>query len=564
MQEKKATKKTRENNYWDFISNLIDSAISKDKGNIRGFISKYRVLIDFAIAPQQIKSVTSSPYLDPGTLKSMKGLRFFYVSDWISEIIDILTMVDEKKEVLEKLKHLNQALSEIDQKIRDRQQERYNFLVRVIDTDTEDSQHYRRVIMALPRIDDVRYTAIYKNDKAANGVYFNVDNKKIFAGERIWVLKQDRRIEEMMRRIEDRRDRLTARKHFEIISALLIDKLRIERAVDRLRKKLMDISLEVDSISSEMLSATVQGNIRRLMGLFEREVELSGGSVGFFYNFDENFVSLKKIYAIYRQILEFIQHAFDNKYVIKMGAPRILVIPGNGNGFYDFRENYFVLPLSPVSDIETSIAYSISSYMRHYDYSNTLINDFNALFSNEAKLKSHKAVERFNSYLVKWLFSEYKGFRVFDKDVRRFFQKYFAPPKDAVFVPLPLLKGVQSPQDENFFIKNIKVDVNLGDPSMENLWYISILEYRRGRLKKSRNYLKKLVKNTSDYIFAYYNLAVISLQLNEKSAARRNFETFLSFNHQCWWTIQGRKYLDTVQAKKQTGQKNGQTSSNKD
>ncbi|MGM0461960.1 MAG: tetratricopeptide repeat protein [Fibrobacterota bacterium] len=544
------TEKKKDTNYWELIHTLLDKALRQDANNIRGFISKYRIIIDFAIAPQQVQNVTQKLYLEAQETAQLRGLRFYHLSDWIIEIIDILTMVEEKRQILDKLKHLKGALDDIEVKIKDKQRGRYTYLREVLDLESEHGPQIKRVLLTLPRVDDVRYTAIYKNEKTASGTYFNVDQKKEFAGERIWVLKQDRKIEEMMREIEDRKQRLEARKFFESIAALLMDKLKIERAVDRLRKKLLDIGAEVERISASMLADTIRDNLNRVQQLFEREINISGGHSALFYNYDEEFVSVRKVYAALKQIFEFVPYIFDNKYLIHMGAPKILFIPGDGNSFYDYRENAFIVPLTPVNDLETSLTYGISSFIRHYDYSKSHIHEFNLLFGREYKLKEKKEITRFNSYLVKWFFSEYKGFKVFEKNVRDYFIKHFSPKKNDIFCPVELLKGLQTPQQENLFVKNIRVDVNLGNPSLENLWYISIFEYRKGRLRKSKNYLKKLITATSDYIFAYYNLGVICRELNEKKEAQEYFERFVQYGEPSWWTLLAKEYLDSRKPRK--------------
>ncbi|ERP31316.1 hypothetical protein [Chitinivibrio alkaliphilus] len=166
------------NSYWDVILNLIEKTLEEDKNNIKGVISKFKLLIDFAIAPQQLSHVENAPYPDPEELKKLHGLRFYYVSDWIIEIIDIFTMVEEKRDILDNLRHLKTALAEIEDKIKERQQERYDYLRGVIDFSSEGAYLARRVLMSLPRVDDVRYTAIYKNEKTASGTYFNVNEKK--------------------------------------------------------------------------------------------------------------------------------------------------------------------------------------------------------------------------------------------------------------------------------------------------------------------------------------------------------------------------------------------------
>ncbi|ERP31317.1 tetratricopeptide repeat protein [Chitinivibrio alkaliphilus] len=359
------------------------------------------------------------------------------------------------------------------------------------------------------------------------------------------MIKQDRKIEEMMRQIEDRRDRLEARRHFESVATLLQDKLRIERAIDRLRRKLIDISNEVDGISGAVLGTTIRNNMIRIRHLFEKNLEAIKGSSGFFYNYDENFISIREVYDVFRHIIEFIQTIFDNKYVTAMGAPKILIIPGNGNTLYDYRENLFVVPLTPVSDLETSITAGISQYIRHYNYSRSLIHEFNQLFNDGAIHKEENEIERFNTHLAKWLFSEYRGFKVFDKPIREYFTTYFSPQKGLIYCPIELLPGVKTPQQENLFIKDIKVDVNLGDPSPENIWYISIIEYRRGRLKKCRNYLKKLIRTTSEYIFAYYNLGIVCQELRETKEAEQYMTQFIEKSEPSWWTIQAKHFLNS-------------------
>jgi len=68
-----------------------------------------------------------------------------------------------------------------------------------------------------------------------------------------------------------------------------------------------------------------------------------------------------------RVIEEFDETLFRNRRVLRFGRPRLLLIPGSGNGTYDFTTNTLVLPLNTPHSLFESVAYAIAYYRKDID-----------------------------------------------------------------------------------------------------------------------------------------------------------------------------------------------------
>lgn len=535
---------TNTNNFWDYIGNAIEGALNTDRANIAGFINRYRGLIDFGIAPQQLNDIQGELPVVP---ENCLGVKISFVSDWLISIIETLTRVGEQKKILQEIKYLEGAIVQVNDRLRLKQEERYKTLAELIDFTSETGKQYKSLVMTLPRVDDIRYTAIYKNETAATGTFFDVDQRRLFASERLWVQKQDRRIEEMLKVLDDRNDRILARKQFDITENLLKDKLRIERAIDRLNKKLEELQEDIDAIPTEVITSSIKNNLERMKGIIITEVKKSGGESGIFRSANEEILDIHELYQIFRHIEEFNSSIFDNRITAQLGKPDVIFVPGKGSGLYDYRDNLFIIPLIPSYSLYRSVASAVISYALHNNDSGTILRDYGALFPSINSSDSNAVKQKLINSYTKWITTEYKGFKVLEKDERRWFLQKYTPPKDEFYIPLELQDGTFSIEERQSFIKNVRINVNSGKPAEENLWFISVLECQRGRYKKAIMYIKKLFKVTSDYIFAFYNLGMVYHKLGRRDEAIECFQTFVERNPQSWWARNAKDHVNEIE-----------------
>lgn len=537
------------NNFWDYIGNAIEGALTADRANIKGFITRYRGLIDFGIAPQQLNDIHGELPLVPD---GCEGVKLSFVSDWLISIIEKLTRVGEQKKIVAEIKYLEGAIVQVNDRLKIKQEERYRTLADLIDFTSEQGKQYKSLVMTLPRVDDIRYTAIYKNETAATGTFFDVDQRRLFASERLWVLKQDRRIEEMLKILDDRNDRILARKQFDITESLLKDKLRIERAIDRLNKKLGDLQEDIDAIPTENIFKEVKVNLERFKNIIAQEVKKAGGETGVFRSANEDILDIHELYQIIRHIEEFNAQNMNNRVSKQLGKPQVIFVPGKGGGLYDYRDNLFIIPLIPSYSLYRSVSSAIISYIIHNDDSGAVLRTYGTLFPTISKTDNNGLRQKLINSYTKWVTTEYKGFKVLEKDERSWFSRSFTPPKDEFYVPLELLEGTFTVEERQSFIKNVRINVNSGKPEEENLWFISVLECQRGRYKKAIMYIKKLFKNTSDYIFAFYNLGMVYLKLERKEEAIEAFKTFIDRNPQSWWARNAKDHMIELEYQSRT------------
>lgn len=106
------------------------------------------------------------------------------------------------------------------------------------------------------------------------------------------------------------------------------------------------------------------------------------------------------------------------------GIPRVVIVPGQGYGAYDWTDNTFVLPLFPSHSAERAVAYSLASFRWDADEDREFKNTYELLKENKGKSIKGLASSFFNDYYL-WLTKERYGFRVLPREIRDWFKVKF-------------------------------------------------------------------------------------------------------------------------------------------
>jgi hypothetical protein len=122
------------------------------------------------------------------------------------------------------------------------------------------------------------------------------------------------------------------------------------------------------------------------------------------------------------------------------GIPRVILVPGQGLGVYDWEDNSLMIPIFPaVSDVK-DICFALASFRWDNDEDRTLKDTYALLKPNKGKGIRALQETFFNDYFL-WISKERKGYRILPKEVSKWFKTFFKQKTGASFNAKPPLAG---------------------------------------------------------------------------------------------------------------------------
>lgn len=113
------------------------------------------------------------------------------------------------------------------------------------------------------------------------------------------------------------------------------------------------------------------------------------------------------------------------------GIPRVIFIPGQGLGTYDWADHTILLPSFPTTSSEKSIAYALGTFRWDSDEDRHLKNGYEQIKENKGKSILAMATSFYKDYFL-WLTKEKKGYRILPRETHKAFLQMFAPPKQEI------------------------------------------------------------------------------------------------------------------------------------
>jgi tetratricopeptide (TPR) repeat protein len=318
----------------------------------------------------------------------------------------------------------------------------------------------------------------------------------------------------------------------------------IEKIIDqnagiaKLREEIDRIEREQRAISGLELENRIRMEIDYLKDLVRLSARRLHTSSCPLLRKDDAYFTFDELAKCLDRVLEFDPRVFQNERTVHFGKPSILLIPGNGNALYDWKNNQIVVPLVPYQkNFMASIASGIIEYRFDTDEEKKLLNSFNLLPEN----KTIKSVVQLKSKLVKeytlWMTSEYAGFRVLSTFSKKWFEREIAPGRNDIFIPFAFQPfELSSAQFQKLLEKTENEVKDRQNAPLDSLWIGSILEYQRGNYEKAYELVSELVKRDPSRDFAWYNYGHTAMKAMRKKEAIEAFNQFIKMRTQSWWT----------------------------
>jgi len=110
------------------------------------------------------------------------------------------------------------------------------------------------------------------------------------------------------------------------------------------------------------------------------------------------------------------------------GVPRVIFVPGQGWGTYDWADHTILLPIFPSVSAEKSVAYALGTFRWDSDEDRVLKNSYENIKDNKGKSILEMAASFYKDYFL-WVTKEKKGYRILPRETNKAFIQMFAPRK---------------------------------------------------------------------------------------------------------------------------------------
>ncbi|MDR1965551.1 MAG: hypothetical protein LBQ36_02470 [Synergistaceae bacterium] len=106
------------------------------------------------------------------------------------------------------------------------------------------------------------------------------------------------------------------------------------------------------------------------------------------------------------------------------GIPRVILVPGQGLGVYDWEDNSLIIPIFyAVSDVK-DFCFALASFRWDNDEDRTLKDTYSLLKANKGKGIRALQEAFMNDYFL-WISKERKGYRILPREVSKWFKTFF-------------------------------------------------------------------------------------------------------------------------------------------
>ncbi|MDO5576421.1 MAG: hypothetical protein Q4F84_05025, partial [Fibrobacter sp.] len=535
--------------FWSMIVDEI-SKVVRNNGKLDAFVKAESDLIDFGLCSEVHGNVDEVKKTIVDDDISQFPLQVLTISQWIMDFYSRLLLGD-KKEKLEKeiwvkkteIQKRKKAIAEI-------QEERKELLLNSL-SQSALSAAVKKKISLLEKIGEMQYESIRMKKAIARGVFFSVQQKREYFDLEKELQKELQGLNSLVESIQARDVVAELKKAGDQVVAdynLIID---FEVALEKTEAELESIQKQQQTVSSLEVENGLRAEleyIRDLINLSAKRLKIESCPI---LLKDKTHFSYKALRECIERVMEFDPKIFRNYRVNLFGKPRVLLVPGMGNAIYDWKNNVILVPtMTPESNTIASVASGLMEYRLDVDEDRELSNSYNQL----PEMKNIRSSLQLRSLLIKdyikWMTSEYKGYRVLSKGVKDWFEHEIAPDKNDIYTPASYQNFTISISEFEKLFKEFeeKIENGIENCSEQDLWVSSILNFQKGNFKKSFELLTALLKKNDNFPMAWYNLGCVASKLMRKQDAIAGFSEFSKRNSQSWWAIVARDNIRRLQS----------------
>jgi tetratricopeptide (TPR) repeat protein len=147
---------------------------------------------------------------------------------------------------------------------------------------------------------------------------------------------------------------------------------------------------------------------------------------------------------------------------------------------------------------------------------------------------------------LRWMTSEYAGFKVLGKDSRLWFEHEIGPKKNEIFCPQEFQPFAMDQKQftEAFEAAKKRIKDDAGAPThQDDLWAASVMASQQGKYEDAIKYLEELTDKNPDHKFSWYNLGILCMKNMRAQDSQKAFKQFMVKGSRSWWTAVAAEHL---------------------
>lgn len=137
-----------------------------------------------------------------------------------------------------------------------------------------------------------------------------------------------------------------------------------------------------------------------------------------------------KDYEIVREFTAMDIDMFNVPRVRMYGIPRVIFVPGQGLGTYDWSDHTIIIPAFPVGGNEKSVSYALAAFRWDSDEDRKLKTPYEQQIKENKKKSLLALAASFSKDYSLWLTKEKRGYRILPSETRKVFVNMFRPKAD--------------------------------------------------------------------------------------------------------------------------------------
>ncbi len=469
-------------------------------------------------------------------------------TDWILAVVEKIKENDRAQTIMLEIDASKRTLVRLQRDIAAHQEERKDLLVKALGGELDSST--LQCVGSLVETDKRALENLRIKKAISRGVFFPVSERRTFVEKENNLKKEVARYAALVSHIKNDSEKTALRTLCLNISELFETCIEHEEKILKYEAEITALKDKQNALSPLEIQSRVRSEIEYLRDLIRLCAKRLHGESCSVVRKGDVFFTQKEFAQCLDRVLEFDPRIFHNDRVSFQGKPTFLLVPGNGNALFDWKNNRFIVPLIPPGgNFLGSIASAIIEYRIDVDEEKTLVTSYSKL----PHLKGVKSILQIRASLTKdylaWILSESKGFKIMTKETRAWFEHEIAPGKLDIYCPLQYQSFSLSSDDYRKLLADVesrvKNDVNAADSA--DLWVGSILNYQQGNFERAFECIKTYVDKNTINTFAFYNLGQIAMKVSRKTEAIAGFAEFCKLNPQSWWATVTQDHLRRLQ-----------------
>lgn len=539
--------------YWKTVSDCLKKQADSGRSQDLDFFH-VREIIDFGILDRELLSPDSPFYnkIDHILTETDSDGRYFYFSSWLRHRYKTLLNFNKKDDFRVKIERQKTEIRRLNKEIQNLQNARKNLFKKAAGDSLTRRNLYNPASMnqlmdkfeSLDVRDNMHEKILIRKNEIKQGKFLVPEERREHLKKEAELEKITSKSNGILQELGNTTMEENIRNINKKILGLFEDKINQNTQIDRLEKDLSRLTEETSSLSPMEIESMIEEEmsyIRNLVRLSANRLRTDSMSV--LYGKAEA-ATRDAVKRIMERVDEFDPRLYKNTSVNIYGMPSVVIIPGYGNGLYDWKSNALVIPVMPYTTLEVSVLSAVVEYRIDVDEDKKMIFGYNQL-KEYSGIKSMWALrDKFLKDYTTWMVQEYKGYKVLKKEVRQWFEYEIGPNRNEMIVPFQYAPFRMSHKEMSERMKECTEKTESGTCGDENVWFeMGIFLGQQGKWDKASNAFLKAWQLNENFSRALYNLAFSSMKLALKNDTAKYFNEFIKRNPSSWWSGIARDHL---------------------